>query len=286
MFRKARFGLVAGVMAVVAGWAGATTVPAAVAAVAAGLERAGYTNVRVTERIFGGFAIEGRKGGDFAIITLDARGEMLDHAELFRDKDGDGVFETNETLGTPGRGQLRDLVVSSLKEPVSTERVVQTGNVENAGFGQGIGTLFAQGGLRVDAHERLGSGGLATEEKVISLAQDGVGMQRRGERRFQQQSVSGLGLLSLSATTAAPGGAVGSFAPLTVDVPQPVDSGVDGAAIRSEVAANSPDATALRAQITANAPSASALTQQITSAAPTAESIKAGIAAPTAPPPP
>ena len=99
------FGAVAGLGLVAAG---AVTLPERVAAVAAGLERSGYTDVRVTERIFGGFAIQGKKGTDFAIIALDADGKMLNHAELFRDVDGDGVPDYLDKCPNTPRGAKVD----------------------------------------------------------------------------------------------------------------------------------------------------------------------------------
>lgn len=273
------FGLVAGLGIA---QAGAVTLPAPVAAVAAGLEQSGYTNVRVTERIFGGFAIQGTKGTDFAIIVLDAKGNMLDHAELFRDADGDGVFETDETLGNPGRDALRNVIRASLAAPApSNERELQYGEIDSAGFAQNAESLFAPGGLRVEGGQQLGSGGIASTEKMVSLDSDGAGVQRRGERRVQQESMSGIGVLSFSAQTADIGGATGSFAPLTTEIQTSVAA--TAAEIRSGVAADAPDRTALQNTITAGAPSAAALTEQILSATPTAESIRAGISAPTAP---
>ncbi len=264
--------------------AGAVTLPTPVSAVANGLQTAGYSDVRVTERIFGGFAIQGRKGTDFAMIVLDAEGQMLDHAELFRDADGDGVFETNETLGQPGRATLRKLIVASLDaKPGSAERDVLGGTADQPGFAQQSTTLFAPGGLRFGASQTLGSGGVALEEQSLSLNSDADGFQRRGERRVQQQSMVGLGMLSLSATATTPGGALGTFAPLTVNVPTGISSGVDAQQIRSDVAASAPNAAALTSTITAAAPSAAALTQQILSNVPTADSIRAGITAPTPP---
>jgi hypothetical protein len=275
------FGLLAGLGLAAAG---AATLPAPIAAVAAGLERAGYTDVRVTERIFGGFAIQGKKGADFAMVVLDADGKMLDHAELFRDVDGDGVFETNETLGMPGRTVLRGLIIAALDAPPgSAERKLNYGTVDGAGFEQNAQTLFAKGGLRVDAEQTLGSGGIASTEQILSLNYDAEGIQRRGESRVQQKTMSGLGSLTLSATAVEAGGVTGGFAPLTVDVPTNVTSGVDAEGIRRDVAANTPDAAALKESITANTPSAAALTQQIMSTAPTAESIRASITAPTPP---
>lgn len=264
--------------------AGAVTLPAPIAAIAAGLEKAGYTDVRVTERVFGGFAIQGMKGTDFAMIALDAEGKMLDHAEIFRDADGDGVFETDETLGIPGRTALRDLIFAALDAPnVSSERELKYGAVDGAGFSQNMETLFAPGGLRLDAGQTLGSGGIASTEKLLSLDGDTEGKQRRGELREQTQTMTGFGILSLSATATNRGGITGSFAPLTVDLPDSISSGVDAEAIRSTVAANTPDAAALQSTITAAAPSAAALTQQIMSSAPTADSIRSGITAPTSP---
>lgn len=275
------FGLVAG-LGIAA--AGAVTLPAPVAAVAAGLEKAGFTDVRVTERIFGGFAIQATKGEEFAMIVLDAEGQMLDHAELFRDADGDGVFETNETLGLPGRTALQGLIVAALDAPsASADRQLNYGAVDGAGFEQNSETLFATGGLRVNAGQTLGSGGIASSEKMLSLDYDGEGLQRRGERRVQQQSMAGLGSLTLSASATETGGIMGGFAPLTVDVPNGVTNAVDAEGIRNTVAANTPDAAALQSAIMAAAPSASALTQQILSTAPTAESIRASITAPTSP---
>jgi hypothetical protein len=275
------FGLVAG-LGIAA--AGAVTLPAPVAAVAAGLEKAGFTDVRVTERIFGGFAIQATKGEEFAMIALDADGKMLDHAELFRDADGDGVFETNETMGVPGRNALRDLIFAALDAPpASADRQLNFGAVDGAGFEQNSETLFATGGLRVNASQTLGSGGIASSEKMLSLDYDGEGLQRRGERRVQQQTMAGLGSLTLSASATETGGITGGFAPLTVDVSTGVTNAVDAEGIRSNVAANTPDAAALRSAITAAAPSAAALTEQILSTAPTAESIRAGITAPTSP---
>lgn len=275
------FGVVAG-LGLAAAWA--VTLPAPVAAIATGLEKAGYTSVLVTERIFGGFAIQGRKGTDFAMIVLDADGQMLDHAELFRDADGDGVFETNETLGQSGRSTLRKLIVAALDaKPGSAERDLLWGTADKPGFAQESTTLFATGGLRLDASQTLGSGGIAIEEKSLSLNSDEDGFQRRGEQRVQQKSMVGLGELSLSATATTPGGALGTFAPLTVNVPAGVSSGVNAQQIRSDVAATAPNAAALTSTITAAAPSAQALTQQILSTAPTADSIRAGITAPAPP---
>ncbi len=271
------FGAVAGLGLVAAG---AVTLPERVAAVAAGLERSGYTDVRVTERIFGGFAIQGKKGTDFAIIALDADGKMLNHAELFRDVDGDGVFESTETLGMPGRATLRNLILDALDEPPSNaDRDLAYGDANAAGFQQNMDSLFAPGGLRLDAGERLGSGGIATKDEVSLLNADGNGMQRRGERREQQQSMVRQGVLSLSATATNLGGVTGSFAPLAIDV----GSAAAAEEIRNSVSANAPDQAALQSAITAASPSAAELTQQILSATPTAESIRAGITAPTAP---
>lgn len=264
--------------------AAAVTLPAPVAAVIVGLEKAGYTDVRVTERIFGGFAIQGRKGGDFALIAIDAQGQLLDHAELFRDADNDGVFETDETLGTRGQVALRDLVIASLAATKgSAERDLNYGTVDVAGFKQNANSLFAPGGLRVVANETLGSGGMSQHEQSVSLDADGTGYQRRGVRTVQQDSMAGFGLLSLSATAVLPGGVSGAFAPLSVDTPQGVTSGVNEAEIRSSVAANAPNAAALQASITSAAPNAAALTATIMAAAPTAEQVRAGISAPTAP---
>lgn len=188
----------------------AATLPAPVAAVANGLENAGYTDVRVTERIFGGFAIQGRKGGDFAMIVLDAEGQMLDHAELFRDADGDGVFETDETLGQPGRSTLRKLIATSLDaKPGSAERDLLAGNTDQPGFSQDMTTLFAPGGLRVQANQTLGSGGIAVVDQSLSLNSDSDGYQRRGEQRTQLQTMSGLGVLSLAADVTTPAGSTG-----------------------------------------------------------------------------
>lgn len=282
--QAAVFGLTAGLGIATAG---AVTLPAPIAAIASGLEKAGYTDVRVTERVFGGFAIQATKGADFAMIALDAEGKMLDHAELFRDVDGDGVFETDETLGIPGRTILRDLISAALEAPPgSTDRKLSSGAVDSAGFAQHMETLFATGGLRLDAGQTLGSGGIASTEKLLSLDADGDGIQRRGESRVQQQTMAGFGVLQLSATGSNKGGITGTFAPLTVDVPDGVSSGVNAEDIRSDVAANAPDAAALQSSITAAAPSAAALTQQILSTAPTAESVRATITAPTAPTPP
>lgn len=275
------FGLIAGLGIASAG---AVTLPDPIAAVVAGLERSGYTNVRVTERIFGGFTIQGNKGNDFAMIALDAEGKMLDHAEMFRDADGDGVFETNETLGVAGRDALRTLVMSALAAPAgTTDRDVTFGLADTPGFAQNMESLFAPGGLRISAGQELGSGGIGFQEKMVSLDADAEGIQRRGERRVQQESMAGFGILSFSAQTAGSGGVTGSFAPLTVDAPTSVDAGVNAEEIRSSVNANAPDRTALQNSITAGAPNAAELTQQIVSAAPTAESIRAGITAPTAP---
>lgn len=275
------FGLMAGLGLSVAG---AATLPAPIAAVAAGLEKAGYTDVRVTERVFGGFAIQGMKGTDFAMIALNAEGKMLDQAEIFRDVDVDGVFETDETLGIPGRDILRDLIVAALEAPpASAERELKYGAVNASGFTQNMQTLFAPGGLRLDAGETLGSGGVASREKILMLDTDGDGLQRRGEKRVQEQTMAGLGFLTLSATATTKGGITGSFAPLTVDVPDGITSGVDAEEIRNTVAANTPDAAALESSIIAASPSAAALTAQIMSTAPTAESIRATITAPTAP---
>ncbi|OYU19385.1 MAG: hypothetical protein CFE34_05635 [Rhodobacteraceae bacterium PARR1] len=275
------------VMGLGLGGAGALTLPTAVAAVANGLQTAGYSDVRVTERIFGGFAIQGRKGTDFAMIVLDAEGRMLDHAELFRDTDGDGVFETDETLGQPGRATLRKLIVASLDaKPGSAERDVLEGTADQPGFAQQSTTLFATGGLRLDASQTLGSGGVASQEQTLSLNSDGEGMQRRGEKRVQQETMAGLGILSLSATATTSGGADGTFAPLTVNVPTGISSGVDAQQIRSDVAGNAPDAASLTSTITAASPTAAALTQQILSNVPSADSIRAGITAPSAPTPP
>lgn len=275
------FGLVAGLgITAVA----AMSLPPQVAAVATGLESAGYTDVRVTERIFGGFAIEGIKGTDFAMIVVDAEGNMLDHAELFRDEDGDGVFETGETLGNPGRATLRALIVEALSAPAeSTERNVQFGNLDTVGFAQNAETLFATGGMRINAGQRLGSGKIAVLDETLSLEADADGLQRRGESQLQTKSMVGLGLLSLSATGTNTGGASGGFAPLTITLPETVTSGVNAEDIRSSVTSTSPDAEALQASITAGAPSAEALTAQIMSTVPTAESIRATVAAPNTP---
>jgi hypothetical protein len=190
-FHAAVFGVVAGLGLAAAG---AVTLPSAIAAVAAGLEAAGYTDVRVTERIFGGFAIQGTKGADFAMIALDAEGKMLDHAELFRDADGDGVFETDETLGLAGRTVLRELIVAALEaKPGSAERELSYGAVDGAGFAQNMETLFATGGLRLDAGQTLGSGGVASTERFLSLDADVDGTQRRGEKREQLQTMAGFG---------------------------------------------------------------------------------------------
>jgi hypothetical protein len=275
------FGLVAGLGLTAAA---AVTLPAPVAAVAAGLEHAGYTDVRVTERVFGGFAIEGTKGADFAMIVVDAQGMMLDHAELFRDADGDGVFETNETLGLPGRSTLRDLIFEALAAPAEpTERDVNVGTLDTPGFGQNMESLFATGGLRLDAGQRLGSGSISFVDESLSLDQDGEGLQRRGDSQSQLKTTTGLGMLTLSATATNRGGASGTFAPLTINLPGTVTSGVNAEDIRSSVTSNGPDGEALGNSITAMAPSAAALTEQIMSNAPTAESIRATITAPTAP---
>jgi len=275
------FGLFAGLGITTAA---ATLLPAQVAAVAAGLETAGYTDVRVTERVFGGFAIEGLKGSDFAVIVVDAEGNMLDHAELFRDEDDDGVFETNETLGKAGRAALRSLIVEALVAlPESTERDVRFGNLDTVGFAQNVENLFATGGMRVGAGQRLGSGSIALLDETLSLATDAEGLQRRGETQVQLKSMVGFGLLSLSATGTNPGGASGGFAPLTIILPEMVTSGVNAEDIRSSVTSTTPDAEALKAALTAGAPSAEALTAQIMSTAPTTESIRASFTAPSTP---
>jgi hypothetical protein len=275
------FGLVAG-LGLTAAAAG--TVPAAVAAVAAGLENAAYTDVLVTERIFGGFAIEGTKGADFAMIIVDAQGMMLDHAELFRDADGDGVFETNETLGLPGRNTLRDLIFEALAAPADpTEREVNFGTLDTAGFGQNMESLFATGGLRLNAGQRLGSGNIALLDESLSLDGDSEGLQRRGDSQTQLQTMTGLGILTLSATATNRGSASGTFAPLMINLPGTVTSGVNAEDIRSSVTSNIPDAKALGNSITAVAPSAAALTEQIMFNAPTAESIRATTTAPMTP---
>lgn len=281
MFRATILGLITGLGLSAAG---AVTLPAPVAAVIAGLEKAGFTDVRVTERIFGGFAIQGRKGAEFALIAMDAQGRLLDHAELFRDADNDGVFETDETLGTRGQTALRDLVIAALAAPAGTAEIdLRYGDTDVAGFKQGQDSLFAPGGLQIQANETLGSGGMSAREESVSLDADQTGYQRRGARTVQQESMAGFGLLSLSATAALPGGIGGAFAPLTIDTPQGVGSGVNEAEIRSSVAANAPDAAALQASITAAAPNATALTASIVANAPTAEQVRAGISAPTAP---
>lgn len=264
--------------------ASAFAMPAPVAAVAAGLEHAGYTDVRVTERVFGGFAIEGTKGADFAMIVVDAQGMMLDHAELFRDADGDGVFETNETLGLPGRSTLRDLIFEALSASAEpTKRDVNAGTLDTPGFAQNAESLFATGGLRLSAGQRLGSGSLALLDERLSLDDDGEGLQRRGDSQSQLKTTAGLGMLMLSATATTNGGASGTFAPLTINLPETVTSGVTAEDIRASITSNGPDAESLGNSITAMAPVAAALTEQIMSKAPTAESIRATITAPTAP---
>jgi hypothetical protein len=283
-FIHTAFGFVAG-LGLTAAAAG--TVPVPVAAVAVGLENAAYTDVLVTERIFGGFAIEGTKGADFAIIIVDAQGKMLDHAELFRDADGDGVFEANETLGLPGRNTLRDLIFEALATPADqTEREVNFGTLDTAGFGQNIKSLFAIGGLRLNAGQRLGSGSIALLDESLSLDVDREGLQRRGDSQTQLQTMTGFGILKLSAAATNGGGAGGAFAPLMISLPGAVTSGVNAEDIRSSVTSNILDAKALENSIMALAPSAVALTEQIMINAPTVESIRAIITSsmtPTAP---
>jgi hypothetical protein len=264
--------------------AAAVTMPALVAAVAGGLENAGYTDVRVTERVFGGFAIEGTKDADFAIIVVDYQGIILDHAELFRDADGDGVFEVSETLGLPGSSTLRDLIFEALAASAEpTQRNVNVGTLDVPGFGQNRGSLFATGGLRLDAGERLGSGSFALLDQGLSLGEDGDGLQRRGVSQKQLLTMTGLGMLTLSATATGPGGQSGSFAPLSVNLPGAFTSGANVEDIRSKVAGSSPDSQVLRAAITAVAPSAADLIEQIKSNVPTAEVIHATITTPTVP---
>lgn len=264
--------------------AAAVTLPASIAAVAAGLESAGYTDVRVTERIFGGFAIEGVKGTDYAMIVADPKGNMLDHAELFRDSDGDGVFEASETLGIPGSTTLRRLIAEALDAPPpSTQRAAKLANSDTAGFGQSMESLFASGGMRLDAAQRLGNGSVVMSEMTQSLHADAEGFQRRGESRTQLNSTTGLGLKTISAIATLPGGISGGFAPLTIDLPDSFTNGVNAEEIRTNVISSAPDANALQASISASTPSAVALTAQILSTTPTANSIRATITGPPMP---
>lgn len=254
---------------------GAAPVPAAVAEIAATLEAQGYTQVRVTERIFGGYVVEGRKGADFAMIALLDDGRTLDHTELFRDADADGVFEQAETTGPAAQAALRSLVTATLAKPAGTTTTTRTalsGQTDIAGFNQQVTTLFAPRGMKVEATERLGSGGMMVQDTTQRRDLDADGVQRRGSVTTQTRSMAEFGSLNLSAVTALPGGPQGSFAPLTISAGDAAANAALASGIRSTVTASTPDATALRASILSTAPSADA--------------IRAGITPPTAPTPP
>ena len=139
------------------------------------------------------------------------------------------------------------------------------------------------------------------QEQTLSLNSDGEGRQRRGTKSVQQQTVVGLGILSLSATTTGVGGPQGAFAPLAVDAPLgfgntgpdwtsfTVASGDSSVSVVNGegtfVNGKSRDQIAqdVLSSVNSSVPDAASLTQQIVANAPTAESIRAGITAPTAP---
>lgn len=250
--------------------AGPANVPAPVAEIAATLEAQGYTQVRVTERIFGGYVVEGRKGADFALIILQEDGRTLDHTELFRDADNNGIFAQDETTGPAAQAGLRSLVTATLAKPATAAGRKADGETnENIGFAQQGTTLFAPRGLRLDASERLGSGGLAILDSTERRDIDAEGVQRRATFTTQTRTLSTFGSLSLSASTALPGGPAGSFAPISIP-------GVDSET-RTEMA------NSIRSTVTATAPDATALKAAILSTAPSADAIRAGITPPTPP---
>lgn len=269
---------VAGVIALSSGLAQAAELPPTVEAVAAALEDAGYDEVAVTLRVFGGYVVQASKDEDFVIVALAAGGKTLDHTQVFRDSDGDGVAGTDETLGPDVTAPLQSLIAAALSDPQGgggDTRDVRSGAVEVSGFTQRSESLFSGTSLRASGHEVLGSGQVASTLERKVTHKDAVGEQRRAVQTEQLQSMSGFRIDDRIATVTESGGAPGAFLPLTLS------SGfVDAEAIRADALSQAPDAGSLRATILGATPDAEALRSRILDGAPTADAIRATIVAP------
>lgn len=281
MWKHAVIGVV-GLVGLSSGLAHGSEVPTTVDAVAASLEDAGYTEVAVTLRVFGGYVLQARKGDAFVMVALGADGVTLDHAEVFRDSDGDGVFGSDEALGPDETQPLRLMVTTALSAPDPDPDGpdggtgdVRGGVVEIAGFAQRPESLFAGASLRASAREVLGSGHVVSTVEREETIEDTRGGQRRAVQTLQSQSMSGFEIRDQIATVMQPGGAPGEFQPLTF-----AGGFADADAIRADALSQTPDAESLRNSITGAAPDAEALRTRILGSIPSADAIRGAIVPP------
>ena len=257
--------LKAGLVALI-GWmpstAPAADLPAPVAAAAATLSNMGYSEVGVSLRVFGGYALHGQKEGVFVTIALSSDAKTLVSAMLFRDLDGNGVFGQDESLGPSETRPLTILIKTALSDPASVAAPTGTAapeenvarDVDIPGFTQIFQTLPIGPILQITASERLGVGTPVLEETRTEISATSDGGQDNGQHVTQVTSVAGLHLRDRN--TAVSGSGVTSVTLSQVDV----------AAIRASVTSAAPDGNVLRESILASVP--------------TSDSIRAGIAAP------
>jgi hypothetical protein len=267
--------LVAGLATPVA--AQADGIPQPVAAVAAMLEAKGYSDVAVGQRVFGGYVVQGRTGDTFLLLTILRDGSTLGTAELFRDANADGVFANDEALHPTEVAAIAVQVRQTMAAPATGE---ETPPVELAleetrlmpGFAQRSDPLFAGASLRTDASERLWSGTVTTRRTLTERNEDTEGSALRSFRLSESTVLAGLGERQATASVTERGGVRGTFAPLSLNLP-------DAGAIRDATVANAPDAEAMRQSLTAAAPDAEALQAAIVSQVPTADAIRATVVA-------
>lgn len=275
-------------MVALACWAAAFAAPAAadatpwqVEAVALHLEAGGYTEVRVTKRVFGGFAVQALDGDRFVMILLSPDGLRVSHAELFEDADADGVFESDEALGLDGTATLRALVAEAVKAgpadaaPDATPRDIAGGDVQDPAHAQKQESLFAPAAVKAYGKENVGAFGIGAEASETLWDTDAEGSQRRGRTTTDTKFMSGFATTERSAWAINKGGPQGDFAPLALSIDQ-----ADGAGIRDAVTSAAPNAETLGASLTLGAPNADDLRAAILATTPTADSIRALIPVP------
>lgn len=261
------------------GVAMADGIPAPVASVALMLKKAGYTDVAVGQRVFGGYVVQARDGDIFALFTIRPDGATLDTAELFRDRDDDGIFADDEALHLNDAQPLATAVRQALAAPASADgpaTLTAEDTLSMPGFAQSHDPLFAGASLMVTATERVGSGAVTTQSEQTGAKRSVRGSAFESFNVIETTSFSGLNDRQAAASVIERGGVVGSFAPLSFGT-----NGADADALRAAAIAAAPEADSLRESLTFGAPDAVAVETAIRAGIPSADAIRATILPPT-----
>ncbi len=228
----------------------ANELPPSVAAAAATLRNLGYDDVAVSFRVFGGYVLQGKMGGDFAMVALSADGRTLERIELFHDLDANGVFGQDETLGSNETAPVEAMIWAALNDPSSIEVPVESdtrpevgpNDLYIPGFAQKSQVSVARNSLQANAYETLGFGTPAVFESRTETSIETLGQQDYGVKVDQVTSLPGLRVEDKVTVTSQPRRSTASFTEPDVD------------AIQDSIVNATPDAVALKDSIMSKVP--------------------------------